>query len=59
MNKTLFIIITILTILSSLTMYYLGKNSSHLSELKDFFWIPFPIGVGVITSIISINKIKN
>lgn len=26
-------------------MYLIGDNSSHMSELKDFFWIPLPLGI--------------
>jgi hypothetical protein len=26
-------------------MYYVGNDSSHLSELADFFYIPIPLGI--------------
>ncbi|MBI4412470.1 MAG: hypothetical protein HY541_08305 [Deltaproteobacteria bacterium] len=26
-------------------MYVIGGNSSHLTELKDFFWVPLPPGI--------------
>jgi hypothetical protein len=26
-------------------MYMMGKNSSHLTELKDFWWYPLPLAV--------------
>jgi hypothetical protein len=25
-------------------MFAIGSNSSHLTELKDFWWIPLPLG---------------
>jgi hypothetical protein len=30
---------------ASVGMFIVGGNSSHLSELKDFFWVPIPLGV--------------
>jgi len=26
-------------------MFVIGSNSSHLTELKDFFWAPVPLAV--------------
>jgi hypothetical protein len=43
-KKTLFAILGVLCIAASIGMYMVGKNSSHLSELKDFWWIPLPLG---------------
>jgi hypothetical protein len=45
MKKSLLIIIAILAFTASLTMYFIGKDSSHLSELYDLFWIPLPLGI--------------
>ena len=35
----------VLCIAASVAMYFIGKNSSHLSELSDFWWIPLPLGL--------------
>jgi hypothetical protein len=43
-RKSLFGILGVLCIVSSIVMYMIGKNSSHLSELKDFWWMPLPPG---------------
>ncbi len=46
MNKKAFFgIIGVLAIIASVVMYLMGKNSSHLSELKDFWWYPLPLAV--------------
>jgi hypothetical protein len=34
-----------LCVLASVAMYVIGDGSSHLSELKDFFWVPLPLAV--------------
>ncbi len=26
-------------------MWYVGSNSGNLTELKDFFWVPLPLGL--------------
>ncbi len=43
-KKNLFGILGVLCIIASIAMYMIGKNSSHLSELKDFWWMPLPLG---------------
>ncbi len=45
MKKTLFIVVGALALIASALMYFIGKDSSHLSELYDVFWIPLPLGV--------------
>lgn len=46
MNKKLFfVVIGVLAIIASIVMYIMGKNSSHLTELKDFWWYPLPLAV--------------
>jgi hypothetical protein len=42
-KKSLFYALGLLCIVASVTMYMVGKTSSHLSELKDFWWIPLPL----------------
>ena len=42
-KKSVFYILGVLCIVASIAMYMIGKNSSHLSELKDFWWVPLPL----------------
>ena len=42
-KKAVFGTIGILAIIASLVMYKIGNRSSHLSELKDFWWVPLPL----------------
>lgn len=44
-KKSLFFLLGILCLAASVAMYVIGKNSSHLSELSDFWWIPLPLGL--------------
>lgn len=44
-KKTVFMILGILALAVSAIMYVVGSNSSHLTELKDFWWVPLPLGV--------------
>ena len=46
MSKQLFFGISgFIAVIASIVMYKMGKNSSHLSELKDFWWYPLPLAV--------------
>jgi hypothetical protein len=46
MNKKVFFsAIAVLAVIAAAVMYKMGKNSSHLSELKDFWWYPLPLAV--------------
>lgn len=45
MKRTVFFTIAILAFAASMAMYIIGKDSSHLSELYDVFWMPLPLGV--------------
>lgn len=56
MKKSLLIILAILAFAASLTMYFISKDSSHLSELYDLFWIPLPLGVLSIIAALRSNK---
>jgi len=42
-KKNIYAILAVLCLIASISMYMLGKNSSHLSELKDFWWMPLPL----------------
>jgi hypothetical protein len=44
-KKNLFTILGVLCIAAAVAMYFVGKNSGHLSELSDFWWIPLPLGL--------------
>ncbi|HQY13030.1 MAG TPA: hypothetical protein PK133_12485 [Ferruginibacter sp.] len=43
-RKKLYTLLALLCIVAALTMYTVGKNSSHVSELYDYFWLPLPLG---------------
>jgi len=45
MKKKLLFSLGGLCVLASVGMYVIGADSSHLSELKDFFWVPLPLAV--------------
>jgi hypothetical protein len=42
-KKSLFYILGVLCLVASAAMYFIGKESSHLSELYEYFWIPLPL----------------
>ncbi len=42
-KKSIYGILGVLCVVASISMYMIGKNSSHLSELKDFWWMPLPL----------------
>jgi hypothetical protein len=42
-KKSLWTILGVLSLAASAAMYFIGKSSSHLSELKDFWWVPLPL----------------
>lgn len=44
MKKKVLLTIAVLAFAASAIMYIVGKDSSHLSELYDMFWIPLPLG---------------
>ena len=43
--KVFLIILAIVCIGAAIAMYIIGNDSSHLSELKDFWYIPLPLGL--------------
>ncbi len=55
-KKIFFSIIGLLAVIASIVMYKMGKNSSHLSELKDFWWYPLPLAV--ICFLVAVSKKK-
>lgn len=46
--KIFLIILSILCFGASIAMYVIGNDSSHLSELKDYWFIPLPLGLIVL-----------
>lgn len=34
-----------LCFLAAMVMYTIGSNDPKLTELKDFFWAPIPLGI--------------
>ncbi len=44
-KKTLSILASI-SLIAAVGMFIVGSNSGHLTELKDFFWIPLILAVG-------------
>jgi hypothetical protein len=44
-KKALFGTISALALIAAAVMYKVGNSSSHLSELKDFWWVPLPLAV--------------
>lgn len=45
MKRGIGIILIILGIGGTATLYKIGSGSSHLSELLDFYWTPLPLAV--------------
>ncbi len=43
--KRFFQVFAILALFAGVTMFIVGTNSSHLSELRDFFWLPLILSV--------------
>lgn len=43
-RKKLYTLLALLCIVAAIIMYLVGKESSHLSELYDYFWLPLPLG---------------
>jgi len=54
--KILLILLAILCIAASVTMYIIGNDSSHLSELKDFWYVPLPLGLVALLGAIRVKK---
>lgn len=43
--KVFLIILAVLCVVAAVVMYIIGSDSSHLSELKDFWYVPLPLAV--------------
>ena len=44
-KQILFLLLGALALVASVAMYIIGSGSSHLSELKDFWWTTVPLGL--------------
>ena len=42
-RKAFFLVVALLAVVAAIVMNVVGKNSSHMSELKDFWWYPLPL----------------
>lgn len=49
MKNKAFVILGTLALAASAAMFVIGSNSGHLSELRDGFWIPIPLGLILIS----------
>lgn len=45
MTRNIFIAVGLLAVVASLAMFMVGSNSSHMSELKEFWWAPLPVAI--------------
>ena len=55
-KKAVFGVIGVLALIASAVMYKVGRSSSNLSELKDFWWYPLPLAV--ICFLVAVSKKK-
>lgn len=44
-KQVLFLILGLLCVGAAIAMYIIGNDSSKLSELKDYWWVPVPLGI--------------
>ena len=42
-KKTILGTVGVLCLVSCVAMYMIGKNNDHLSELKNYWWMPLPL----------------
>jgi len=43
-NKKLLTGLGVLCFAAAAAMYFIGSSNGHLTELKDFWWVPLPLG---------------
>lgn len=49
MNKnSIYISLGVVALIIAAAMYIIGGNNGHLTELRDTFWIPIPLGIILI-----------
>jgi len=44
-RKTAFYLLGVLCIIAAVAMYLIGKQSTHLTELADYYWLPLPLAL--------------
>ena len=42
-KKVVFGALGVLCLVASVAMYMIGNNNGHLTELKDYWWMPLPL----------------
>jgi len=42
-KKAVFGTLGVLSLVACVAMYMIGKNNDHLTELKDYWWMPLPL----------------
>jgi peptidoglycan/LPS O-acetylase OafA/YrhL len=55
-RKAIYGILGLLFVVAAVVMYAVGNKSSHLSELKDFWWYPLPLAALCLLGAATPNK---
>ncbi len=48
MNSKVIMILAVVCFVVAAAMFGIGSSNSRLTELKDFFWVPLPLGVALM-----------
>jgi hypothetical protein len=48
MNPKILTALGILSFGAAAVMFQVGSTNGHLTELKDFFWVPIPLGIVLV-----------
>ena len=54
--KIKLIVLGVLCFMATAAMFIIGLSSSALSELRDFWYIPFPIGIVALIGAFRVGK---
>lgn len=54
MSKKMLFILSAVCDFAAIAMFLVGSNSSHLTELKDFFWVP--LVPGIVLALVATKK---
>lgn len=57
-KKTIYGILGLLALVAAVAMKVVGKQSSHLSELQEFWWYPLPIAFLCLLGAVAPDKRK-
>lgn len=55
-RKAIYGILGLLLVVAAVVIYVVGNKSSHLSELKDFWWYPLPLAALSLLGAATPNK---